>query len=182
MEKVILTNEKGERLGLEEKLWAHQLGKLHLAFSIFIFNREGKLMLQKRANEKYHGGGLWTNTCCGHPRETEMSEAAAKRRLREEMGFHCEMKNVGHIIYYTPVGDLFEHEYLHIFIGEYNEEPRINPEEASDWKWTDFDFLVEDIAKNPNLYTPWLKIVLDTFDHALLRSKISVPANSGFLK
>ena len=159
-DEVILTNERGERLGLMEKMQAHERGELHLAFSLFVFNSHEQLMLQRRASSKYHAGGLWTNTCCSHPRAGETFEGAAHRRLREEMGFDCPLTEVGKIIYKAPVGDLIEHEYDVLFIGHYDGEPVLNSTEADEWKWIDLDALKEDVLARPHTYTPWLKIIL----------------------
>jgi isopentenyl-diphosphate delta-isomerase len=174
MDKVILVNRKGEKIGLEEKLKAHQIGKLHSAFSIFIFNSEGHLMLQRRAKSKYHAGGLWTNTCCSHPRDGETFEIAAHRRLKEEMGFDCELEKRGHIVYKAPVGNLIEHEYDVLFVGNYGDEPKINLEEADDWKWVDFGSLLEDVVRSPQVYTPWLKVILNKFDSVLPPSALTL--------
>lgn len=161
MTTVILVDKNDREIGVEEKLKAHQKGKLHRAFSIFIFNSKGELLLQKRAKGKYHSGGLWSNTCCSHPRPGEELLAAARRRLKEEMGFSVELKEVGSFIYKTKVNNvLFEHEYNHVIVGEFNGEPKINPEEAEDWKWIYFEDLKKDIAVNPNNYTYWLKEIL----------------------
>jgi isopentenyl-diphosphate delta-isomerase len=169
MDNVILVNAKGEKIGLEEKMEAHRLGKLHLAFSIFVFDQDGRLMLQRRAQGKYHAGGLWTNTCCSHPRDEESIEDAAHRRLKEEMGFDCMLKKVGTITYNVPVGELIEHEYDVLFVGVYNKEPVINLEEADEWMWISFDLLIKDIAENSQKYTPWLKVILHERGHSLLR-------------
>ena len=129
MEKVILVDENDKETGVEEKIKAHKDGKLHRAFSIFVFNIKGELLLQKRAKEKYHSGGLWSNTCCGHPRPNESLEGAAHRRLKEEMGFECalvHLKSAG-FIYKVKVNDLFEYEYDHIFVGKFNQAPLPHP-------------------------------------------------------
>lgn len=162
-EKVILVDEDDNRIGTEEKLKAHQDGgKLHRCFSIFIFNDDGELMLQKRAEDKYHCGGLWTNTCCSHPRPSETVEEAVHRRIKEEMGFDCPMEEAFTFTYKADFENgLTEHELDHVYIGRYNGEPDPNSEEAGDWKWIETDELKQDIEENPNKYTPWLKIALD---------------------
>ena len=163
MEQVILVDHNDNQIGLEEKLKAHQNGgKLHRAFSIFIFNSKGETMLQQRALTKYHGGGLWTNTVCSHPRVGETILQAAHRRLKEEMGFDCEMKEVFAFEYEAAMDKgLTEHEYDHVLFGTYNEDPKPDPKEANGWKWMSLEDLNEEIKNNPSAYTPWLKIALD---------------------
>jgi len=162
-DKVILVNDKDEQVGTANKLEAHQQGgTLHRAFSVFIFNRKGEMLLQQRAEGKYHSGGLWTNTCCSHPRPGEPTKEAAERRLEEEMGFTCDLKEVFSFTYRAEFEDLTEHEYDHVFFGicEPGEiEP--DPEEAGDWKWVSRQELEKDVKDNPKNYTPWFKQALD---------------------
>ncbi len=161
-ERVILVDENDNPIGTEEKLAAHQQGKLHRAFSIYVFNREGQLMLQKRHSSKYHSGGLWTNTCCSHPRVGEKLDDAVHRRLNDEMGFDCELKEAFSFIYEVKLDKgLTEHEYLHVFTGNYEGEPKINPEEAEGWKCVGLDELQADIRKNPGNYTKWFQLTID---------------------
>ena len=161
-EHVILVDSVGREIGIEEKLKAHREGKLHRAFSIFIFNSLGELLLQKRSETKYHSGGLWTNTCCSHPRRGESESSAAKRRLVEEMGFDCELTELFSFIYHTELeNDLFEHELDHVFVGHYDGQPVPNPDEVDDWKWMEIDRLKGDVVENPNHYTYWFKLILD---------------------
>src|SRR5215213_7703405 len=122
-ESVILVNERDEPIGTAPKLDAHYNGELHRAFSVFIRDYEGRILLQRRANEKYHSGGLWTNACCGHPRPGEDTRVAAERRLHEEMGIHSELTEVGVFIYRDSVGSLTEHELDHVFTGVYSGDP-----------------------------------------------------------
>lgn len=159
-----MVDENDKEVGIEEKIKAHKDGKLHRAFSIFVFNSKGELLLQKRAKEKYHSGGLWSNTCCGHPRPKESLENAAHRRLKEEMGFDCGLAHLDSacFIYKTKINDLFENEYDHIFIGKFNENPCPDPKEAEDYKWVDLKKLQKDIALNPDKYTYWFKVLLDS--------------------
>lgn len=160
-EHIILVNEQDEQVGTEEKLRAHELGLLHRAFSIFIFNSKGELMLQQRAWHKYHCGGLWTNTCCSHPRVGEDTAAAAHRRLQEEMGFDCELREVFSFVYKVPFANgLTEHEFDHVFVGTYDADPVLNPEEAAAWKWISPADLQAAIAADPDNYTYWLKVAL----------------------
>ena len=160
-EKVILVDENDSQIGEEEKLKAHQEGKLHRAFSIFIFNGKNQLLLQRRALTKYHSKGLWTNTCCSHPRIGESVQKAAERRLEEEMGFTCKMEEVHEFIYREPVGEgLTEHEYDHVFAGKLEGKPRPNSEEVMEIKWLNKNELLTDIKKNPEKYTEWFKIIV----------------------
>lgn len=161
-EQIILVDTNDVQTGTMGKLETHQKGLLHRAFSIFIKNDKDEIMLQKRAVGKYHSGGLWTNTCCGHPRNGEELMFAAHRRLKEEMGFDCELKEILTFIYEADLDKgLKENEFLHVFIGEYNNAPILNPEEADGWKWITMCELKTDIIKNPNKYTYWFKIVLE---------------------
>ena len=164
IEKVILVDENDNQVGLMPKLEAHQKGLLHRAFSIFIFNSKYELLLQKRASSKYHSGGLWTNTCCSHPREGEDTLDAANRRLIEEMGIETSLRKVHDFIYKAELdNNLTEHEFDHVFYGIYNEDPIINKDEADDFKWIDMDSLNEDIITNGDKYTIWFKIAFEYF-------------------
>ncbi len=161
-EEVILVDRDDREVGSAEKIKAHREGRLHRAFSIFVFNSEGKLLLQKRAEKKYHSGNLWTNTCCSHPRPQEPVEKAAHRRLQEEMGFDCELQHIFSCIYKVQFeNDLFEHEYDYVFIGKFDGEAFPSPEEVDDWKWIDLEELREDVQENPDSYTYWLRICID---------------------
>ena len=164
IEKVILVDENDNQVGVMPKLEAHQKGLLHRAFSVFIFNSKYELLLQKRASSKYHSGGLWTNTCCSHPREGEEILDAANRRLIEEMGIETSLRKVHDFIYKAELdNDLTEHEFDHVLYGIYNEDPIINKDEADDFKWIDMDSLNEDIKTNGNNYTIWFKIAFEYF-------------------
>ena len=164
IEKVILVDENDNQVGVMPKLEAHQKGLLHRAFSVFIFNSKYELLLQKRASSKYHSGGLWTNTCCSHPREGEDTLDAANRRLIEEMGIETSLRKVHDFIYKAELdNNLTEHEFDHVFYGIYNEDPIINKDEADDFKWIDMDSLNEDIKTNGNNYTIWFKIAFEYF-------------------
>ena len=161
MEEVILVDEQDNAVGKAEKIAAHREGKLHRAFSAFVFN-DGKLLLQKRAQEKYHSGGLWSNTCCGHPRPGEEVKEAAERRLEEEMGFRCALREVGSFVYKHDVGNgLIEYEYDHVLVGTFEDEIKTNPAEAEEWKWMDKEELRKDVEENSQKYTYWLKVALE---------------------
>ena len=163
-ENVILVDENDNQVGLMPKLEAHEKGLLHRAFSIFIFNSKYELLLQKRASSKYHSGGLWTNTCCSHPREGEDTTDAANRRLIEEMGIETSLRKVHDFIYKAELdNNLTEHEFDHVFYGVYNEDPVINKDEADDFKWIDMGLLNEDIKINGDNYTVWFKIAFEYF-------------------
>jgi isopentenyl-diphosphate delta-isomerase len=160
-EMVILVDENDNVIGSMEKMEAHEKGLLHRAFSIFVFNKNKELMLQKRAIDKYHSGGLWTNTCCSHPRFNETILEAANRRLKEEMGFTCHLEREFSFIYYKKLDKgLIEHELDHVIFGEYNFSPQINHTEVSDYKFISIPELIKDVKSNPQLYTEWFKICL----------------------
>ncbi|MFJ7286385.1 isopentenyl-diphosphate Delta-isomerase [Pseudomonas sp. NPDC099000] len=162
-EFLILVDHQDHKKGIAEKLQAHQQGLLHRAFSIFIFNSEGRLLLQQRAFGKYHSQGLWSNTCCGHPRPGERTAAAAKRRLFEEMGITCPLLKVFTLLYREPVSNqLIEHEYGHIFVGTCDCDPVVNPEEANDWQWQTLSELTLRIAAEPETFTIWFRRLLET--------------------
>ncbi|KYK38194.1 MAG: isopentenyl-diphosphate Delta-isomerase [Theionarchaea archaeon] len=159
--RVILVDENDKEIGFEEKMEAHKTGKLHRAFSIFVFNSKGELLLQRRAKDKYHSGGLWSNTCCSHPRVGETLEEAVHRRLKEEMGFDCELREAFHFIYKAKVGDLTEHELDHVFIGRYNGEVNPNPDEVEEYKWVPVASLNKDMKVHTENYTEWFKIAFE---------------------
>lgn len=161
MEEVILVDGNDREIGTEEKMKAHQEGKLHRAFSIFVFNSKGELLLQKRAKSKYHSGGLWTNTCCSHPRPGETLENSVHRRLKEEMGFDCELREIFSFKYKVKLENIFENEYDHVFIGKFDGKPHPNPEEVDEWKWIKLKELKNDMKKNPDKYSYWLKKSID---------------------
>ena len=161
MEKVILVDQNDNEVGTEEKIKAHKDGKLHRAFSVFIFNSKNQLLIQKRNKDKYHSGGLWTNTCCSHPRPEEGIEEAAKRRLKEEMGIECNLERIFSFIYKKGFENgLTENELDHVFIGNCNLPPDPNDTEVESWKWVSNEELTQDIKENPEKYTHWFKIAL----------------------
>ena len=163
-EKVILVDKNDNQVGLMPKLEAHEKGILHRAFSVFIFNSKYELLLQKRASSKYHSGGLWTNTCCSHPREGEDILDAANRRLDEEMGIKTSLRKVYDFIYKAELDNqLTEHEFDHVFYGVCDNDPILNKDEAEDFKWVDMETLNNDIIKNEDNYTVWFKIAFEYF-------------------
>ena len=165
MEKVILVDINDQQVGLMEKQEAHLKGLLHRAFSIFIFNNNNELLLQKRANQKYHSGGLWTYACCSHPRENETTLKAAQRRLNEEMGMECDLYLKFNFIYKAKLNNnLYEHEYDHVFFGFSNDLPKINKQEVDSYSYRTLDFLKNDVISSPNKYTEWFKICLPEVD------------------
>ena len=164
-EMLILVDKNDNQIGTEEKIKTHEEGKLHRAFSVFIFNPKGEMLLQKRAKIKYHSGGLWTNACCSHPRVGEILEEAAHRRLREEMGFDCELKKESSFIYNAKLDrGLTEHEFDYVFTGKFGGEVKPNPEEADGFKWIRMEELKKNIEARPENYTEWFKIAFKKFN------------------
>jgi len=165
VEEVILVNTADEEIGTMEKMQAHEKALLHRAFSVFVFNHKGEMLIHRRALEKYHSGGLWTNACCSHPRKGETSEEAAHRRLMEEMGFDCPVTERFSFIYKAELDQgLTEYEFDHVFFGSFDGTPRVNPEEVCDWKYISNQDLKQDIKLHPDNYTEWFKIALDKMD------------------
>lgn len=159
--EIILVDEKDNEVGTGEKMQVHQAGLLHRCFSIFIFNSKGELLLQKRAKSKYHSGGLWSNTCCSHPRPNQNLKEEAKRRLKEEMGIDCDLKEIFSFIYKAKLGNLIEYEFDHVFFGKFDGNPKPNKREVEDWKWINPKELKKDIKENPQKYTFWFKKILN---------------------
>jgi len=162
MDRVILVDQNDREIGLAEKMKAHKgKGMLHRAISVYIFNSKGQLMIQQRAKAKYHSGLLWTNTCWTNCYEGESADYSAHRSLKNEMGFDCKLKEVFSLVYRADVGQgLTEYEFLHVFFGVYDKDPRINPDEAKDWKWIGLRALKLDIKKNSKKYTAWFKVLV----------------------
>lgn len=160
-DQLILVNEKDEMVGVGAKLKIHREGLLHRAFSIFIFNSRGELLLQRRAFSKYHSAGLWSNTCCGHPRPGEQILGAAERRLKYEMGLNCPLEEVGSFIYRVDVGNgLIEHEFDYILVGRSEAHPILNLEEASDCRLTGLAELGREMDSFPEAFSCWLRIIV----------------------
>ena len=161
---VVLVNSSGRRTSVAEKMEAHEQGLLHRAFSIFIFNPNDEMLLQKRARHKYHFAGLWTNACCSHPPPGKRVGTSASRRLQEELGFITHLQLVGHTVYsFQDIeSGLIEHEFDYIFKGYFDGEIHMNHEEAEEIRWIKWKALEREITSFPHLFTPWLKKILKT--------------------
>lgn len=167
-EKVVLVDRTDRTLGEMEKMEAHRKGVLHRAFSVLLFNNDGQLLLQRRAFGKYHSGGLWTNTCCSHPRPSENLTEATQRRLMEEMGISLTPEYLYAFTYRADLDEgLVENEYDHVFTGVFNGTPQINPDEVADWRFADVSQITSDIKKRPEQYTPWFRLIMDELRHHL---------------
>ena len=163
-EHVVLVDKDDNQLGLMEKIEAHEKALLHRAFSVFILNKKNQLLLQKRASHKYHSPGLWTNTCCSHPRDCEDILDAGKRRPFEEMGIKSNLFHLLTFIYKAKFDNgLTEHELDHILVGTYKGTPKPNKDEVGGWKWMAIDAVKLDVVERPELYTEWFKIIFDKF-------------------
>lgn len=158
MEMLVLVDSSDRELGTAEKLDAHVRGVLHRAFSIIVWDSRGRMLLQQRDAGKYHSGGLWTNTCCGHPRPGEATHAAALRRLQEEMGFTCELTPLGTISYRAEFANgLIEHELVHVFRGLFDGTVVPNSAEAQAYAWATLDEIRAAIARAPEDYSVWFR-------------------------
>jgi isopentenyl-diphosphate delta-isomerase len=164
VENVILVDEDDRETGTCEKMEAHRKGLLHRAFSVFIFNSRGEMLLQKRAKEKYHSGGLWTNACCSHPRPGEDTLVAAERRLREELGFTTALHKKDKFVYEVKLDKgLTEHEFDHVFTGIYDGEIRLNLEEAEEYKWLTLENIKSQLEMHPQQFTYWFRMAVGKF-------------------
>lgn len=172
-DQVVLVNENDGEIGFMQKLEVHQKGLLHRAFSVFIFNSNGELLLQQRAQGKYHSEGLWSNTCCSHPLPDEQTHDAAVRRLKEEMGISTQLNFLYSFIYNAKLGNgLTEHELDHTFWGISDELPVINTSEVSNYKYISVTDLKKEMKENPASYTEWLKICFDEVAVKILLQKL----------
>jgi len=168
-ERVILVDSNDRPIGLMEKMEAHEKALLHRAFSVFVLNQNKELMLQRRADHKYHSPGLWTNTCCSHQREKETTLQASHRRLQEEMGFDTDLEVKFSFIYKAEFDNgLTEHEYDHVVLGFYEDAPVINPDEVGAWKWMAIEEVKKDVQNAPENYTPWFRIIFEKFYDKLM--------------
>ncbi len=171
MTEVVLVNTYDETIGTMEKMEAHKKPHLHRAFSIFIFNEQNEMLLQRRALTKYHSGGLWTNACCSHPYPGESVEDAAKRRLMEELGIRTPLKKAFDFIYQAEFDNgLFEHEFDHVFVGTYQGALSPDPCEVSDYCYRSLEQIKQDLSRSPAAFTPWFKIALPYLE-AYLQNK-----------
>ncbi|HYC02068.1 MAG TPA: isopentenyl-diphosphate Delta-isomerase [Azospirillaceae bacterium] len=162
LEQVVLVDADDREVGTAPKLEAHRLGLRHRAFSVLVRDGEGRLLLQRRATAKYHSGGLWSNSCCGHPRPGEATDAAAARRLREELGIEAAMSYLGRISYRVDFGDgMSEHEVVSVFAAAFGGRMRPDPAEVEDTAWVTGPELLADVRRRPELYTGWFRIYLD---------------------
>ena len=172
MDEVVLVNIHDEPTGTMEKMAAHLTPNLHRAFSVFLFDNEGKMLLQQRAFSKYHSGGLWTNTCCSHPRPDEETLKAAKRRLAEELGAEANINLAFDFIYQVAFENgLHEYEYDHVFIGSYNGKVYPNPNEVSAYCYKSLEEIKADLASQPQRYTEWFKIALPKLEAYLAKQQ-----------
>lgn len=173
---VILVDETDRPRGVMPKLQAHEEGALHRAFSVFIFNSQGEMLLQKRADHKYHSPGLWTNTCCSHPAPGQDTLEAARERLGMEMGMQAELRYILKFRYKSELdGRLTEHEIDHLYIGRSDDRPVLNPEEASAFKYMSLPEIADDLRAFPEKYTAWFRIIWERFldkitDYPLLKT------------
>ena len=166
--QVILVNEKDEAIGSMEKIEAHEKALLHRAFSVFIFNKKGEMLLQKRAATKYHSAGLWTNACCSHPQPGEDLLQSATKRLQEEMGFETSLTKAFDFIYNAPFDNgLTEYEFDHVFIGNYDGGVELNREEVSDYCYKSMADLKDSVVDNSRSYTEWFKIAFPKLENYL---------------
>ncbi|SHI02852.1 isopentenyl-diphosphate delta-isomerase [Chryseolinea serpens] len=162
MDHVILVDERDNEFGTMDKMEAHIKGALHRAFSVLLFNSKGEILLQKRSAFKYHSAGLWTNTCCSHPKPGETMETAIKRRLMEEMGIDLQPEYLFKFIYHVELSNnLIEHELDHVYIGQFNGEPIINSVEVERWKYAEPAAVKKDMLQNPEAYTYWFSLILN---------------------
>jgi isopentenyl-diphosphate Delta-isomerase len=160
-EQVILVDPHDVAVGVSEKVAAHAEGLLHRAFSVFVFDARGRMLLQRRAASKYHSGGLWSNTCCSHPRPGETTSQAAQRRLREEMGFECALAPAFSFVYHANVGDgLVEHEFDHVFVGRFDGAPVVDPDEVDAWRWAAPAEILAELQDAPARFTHWFRMAM----------------------
>ncbi len=162
---VVLVDPEDKEIGVAEKMDAHEGGgQRHRAFSLFILNSSGELLLQRRAQAKYHGGGLWANSCCGHPSPGADLAESAKQRLDEELGFSTSVHHLGTVLYRVPFDNgMTEWELDHLFVGNYDDDVIPNPDEVGEWKWVDVNWLVKDLEERPDSYVPWLPEIFPVF-------------------
>lgn len=172
MQEVILVNEADEAIGSMEKMEAHEKALLHRAFSVFLFNKKGEMLLQKRAAAKYHSPSLWTNACCSHPMPGEETKDAALRRLEEELGFTTAINKAFHFTYKAVFDNgLTEHEFDHVFVGEYEGNMQLNADEVSEVCYKSMSDIKSDIGHKAGDYTEWFKIAFPLLEEWLQQNK-----------
>jgi isopentenyl-diphosphate delta-isomerase len=160
---VILVDRADRAIGVADKMQVHRIGRLHRAFSIFVFDRHGRLLLQRRSRAKYHSAGLWSNTCCGHPRWGERVIESGQRRLKEEMGFTCKLRWFAALIYRADVGSgLIEYEYDHVLFGRHDSDPDPDAGEVLEWEWRRHDAVLKSLRRTPDDYSAWFRFMLLT--------------------
>ncbi|MAI23666.1 MAG: isopentenyl-diphosphate delta-isomerase [Crocinitomicaceae bacterium] len=171
---VVLVDPNDKEIGMMEKMEAHEKGLLHRAFSLFIFNSKGEWLLQQRAWGKYHSPGLWTNACCSHPRQGETSQAAAMRRLQEEMGMYCQARPVFQFLYRSEFSNtLIEHELDHVLIGYSDTAPKPNPKEVAGYRYVSLADLEYELKLYPTNFTVWFRICFQEVKEELAKLQLS---------
>lgn len=180
-EQVVLVDTDDRAIGLEEKMLAHEAGQLHRAFSAVVLNSSGKMLLQRRALTKYHSGGLWSNTCCSHPRPYERVIDAARRRTAEEMGLACDFDKAFEFVYYAQLdGGMIEHEYDHVMVGHSNAEPVLNTDEVCEHRWARPEEVFRAVEAAPEQFTVWFRELIGPLDDWLRQAtSVSRPASFG---
>ncbi|MCA1763168.1 MAG: isopentenyl-diphosphate Delta-isomerase [Cryomorphaceae bacterium] len=157
---VILVDSNDNKIGVMEKIEAHRKGLLHRAFSVFLFNEEGEMLIHKRADVKYHCGGLWTNACCSHPQDEQSIEENIQQKLMQEMGITCPVEKAFDFVYRSELENgLTEYEYDHVYIGTFCDAPNPNPDEVSDWKYVSLGQIQRDLENSPEIFTPWFQLL-----------------------
>ncbi|MEY4660375.1 MAG: hypothetical protein RLZZ42_327 [Bacteroidota bacterium] len=170
---IVLVDEQDNPTGVMEKMEVHRKALLHRAFSVFLFNSKGEMLLQRRALSKYHSGGLWTNTCCSHPYPGETPQEAGKRRMKEELGFEAEVNPAFSFIYKAALdNELTEYEFDHVLIGEYDGDVYPNEDEVGDYCYVSMDVLKENLQRHPMKYTAWFKIAFPMLEAYLEKNKL----------
>jgi isopentenyl-diphosphate delta-isomerase len=177
-EQVVLVDEEDREVGVASKLKAHQEGQLHRAFSVLVFDSAGSMLLQRRSAAKYHSAGLWSNSCCGHPRPGEVLQAAAERRLREELGLDVALQHDFSFIYQASLeGDMHEHELDHVFVGYSDAAPVPDSGEVSEWRRVSSRALLEEMSADPAAFTAWFHILMRRAEEPMRRwlARLTMP-------
>jgi isopentenyl-diphosphate delta-isomerase len=165
---VVLVDERDREIGTAEKMRVHSEGMLHRAFSVFVFDDSGRLLIQRRADGKYHSGGLWSNTCCGHSQHGEDVRVTAERRLREEMGFVCPLVHCLGFVYRAALDNgLVEHEFDHVLMGRFQGDPIADPHEVGAWRWETPETIRQELGIDDGAYTAWFPLAFDRLSQFL---------------